>query len=352
VGEEEHRGKQHGDDPGSNVDLLDLTGECLDGNIRDQTERNAIGDVIGKGHHRDGQEGRQCHGGICPIDILDADDHQNTDVNESRAVCAGRDERRNGREEKRDEEHGSGDQGGKTGTASRADTRRRLHKGGDGGGAADSTRAGCNGIGKHGAIHVGNLVLSLLVLHEQIAAAASTVKRAHGIKHIHHTECKCGGDEGNDQAADAVALLRKICVKIKAFGKDLTECLRAEFTEGIDRVERNTVKETDIEITLKSADEIYDTYGSITYTCDLSAYPMDNFCHWDGRIVLVEEDRLLVSPGGKQAKIEFGEVVWLIWDGAFAYSVGQYVDYSFQNVIAPENEGEPLNIIATTVCIP
>ncbi|MBR4062803.1 MAG: hypothetical protein IKK01_07030 [Clostridia bacterium] len=111
-------------------------------------------------------------------------------------------------------------------------------------------------------------------------------------------------------------------------------------------------KETDIEITLKSADEIYDTYGSITYTCDLSAYPMDNFCHWDGRIVLVEEDRLLVSPGGKQAKIEFGEVVWLIWDGAFAYSVGQYVDYSFQNVIAPENEGEPLNIIATTVCIP
>ena len=93
-------------------------------------------------------------------------------------------------------------------------------------------------------------------------------------------------------------------------------------------------------------------YGPITYTCDLSAYPTDNSCKLDGRIVLVEEDKLLVSPGGKQAKIEFGEVVWLICDEAYAYSVGQYVDYYFQNVIAPENEGEPLNIITTTVCIP
>ena len=109
---------------------------------------------------------------------------------------------------------------------------------------------------------------------------------------------------------------------------------------------------TDAEITLKSADEIYDKYGAITYNCDLSAYPTDNSCKLDGRIVLVEEDKLLVSPGGKQAKIEFGEVVWLICDEAYAYSVGQYVDYYFQNVIAPENEGEPLNIIATTVCIP
>ena len=121
---------------------------------------------------------------------------------------------------------------------------------------------------------------------------------------------------------------------------------------GCNNVNKDIYKETDTEITLKSANEIYDKYGPITYACDLSAYPMDNFCYGDGRIVLVEEDRLLVSPGGKQAKIEFGEVVWLIWDGAFAYSVGQYVDYSFQNVIAPENEGEPLNIISTVVCLP
>ena len=121
--------------------------------------------------------------------------------------------------------------------------------------------------------------------------------------------------------------------------------------EGLNDV-TSPYNETNAEITLKSADEIYDKYGPITYTCDLSAYPTDNSCKLDGRIVLVEEDKLLVSPGGKQAKIEFGEVVWLICDEAYAYSVGQYVDYYFQNVIAPENEGEPLNIIATTVCIP
>ena len=103
---------------------------------------------------------------------------------------------------------------------------------------------------------------------------------------------------------------------------------------------------------IDSADEINDVFGPIKYTCELSNYPLDKANIHDGEILLVEEDRLLVSPGGKSAKKEFGEVVWLICDEAFAYSKGQYVTYYFNDVKAPLSEGEPLRIIATTVCIP
>ncbi len=107
----------------------------------------------------------------------------------------------------------------------------------------------------------------------------------------------------------------------------------------------NTTNKTP-EIT--SIDQIYDMYGYIEYTCDLAVFPSDDIRNWFGEIVLVEDGKLLVSPGYK-GKEEFGKVVWLICEYADAYSVGQVVTYTFCDVKAPDKEGAPLNIIALSV---
>ena len=105
---------------------------------------------------------------------------------------------------------------------------------------------------------------------------------------------------------------------------------------------------TDKTPAITSIDEIYSTYGYIEYTCDLSVFPTDDARNWFGEVILVEDGKLLVSPG-YEGKEEFGEVVWLVCEYAYAYSVGQVVTYTFCDVKAPDKKGEPLNIIALSV---
>ena len=101
--------------------------------------------------------------------------------------------------------------------------------------------------------------------------------------------------------------------------------------------------------TNKTDEDIYNKYGHIKYTCDLSAFPVDDTRIWFGKIILIEDGRMLVSPGLDKGKTEFGEVVWLIDDYAYTYSVGQVVTYKYRDVKAPEKEGYPLSIIALLV---
>jgi serpin B len=85
------------------------------------------------------------------------------------------------------------------------------------------------------------------------------------------------------------------------------------------------------------------------YNADLSKYPTNEDCMGYGKIIEIENGRLLISPGGDADKKEFGELVWLICNEAEAYSVGQVVTYIFRDVQAPDREGEPLKIIAKLV---
>ena len=68
-----------------------------------------------------------------------------------------------------------------------------------------------------------------------------------------------------------------------------------------------------------------------------------------GEIKEITDGKLLVSPGLDKDKVAFCEVVWLVCDQAYAYSVGQVVTYTFRDVKAPDKEGEPLSIIALLV---
>lgn len=106
---------------------------------------------------------------------------------------------------------------------------------------------------------------------------------------------------------------------------------------------------TDTPAVTTTNDNILEAFGDIQYTCDLSVFPIDYTRNWFGEIILIEDDRLLVSPGHDVGKAEFGEVVWLICDEAFAYGVGQVVTFTFRDIKAPDKEGEPLNIIALSV---
>ena len=87
----------------------------------------------------------------------------------------------------------------------------------------------------------------------------------------------------------------------------------------------------------------------VKYTCDLSKFPTSEDCMGYGEIKEIANGKLLISPGADKAKLEYGEVVWIICDESEAYSVGQVVTYKFRDVKAPDNEGEPLNIIAFLV---
>ena len=106
--------------------------------------------------------------------------------------------------------------------------------------------------------------------------------------------------------------------------------------------------DTDITAVTTTNDNILETFGDIQYTCDLSVFPTEGIRNWFGEIILIENDRLLISPG-YEGKEEFGEVVWLICEEAFAYGIGQVVTFTFRDIKAPDKEGEPLNIIALSV---
>ena len=87
----------------------------------------------------------------------------------------------------------------------------------------------------------------------------------------------------------------------------------------------------------------------VKYSVDLSKYPTNEDCMGYGEIKEITDGKLLVSPGSDKDKAAFGEVVWLVCDEAYAYSVGQVVTYTFRDVKSPGKEGEPLNIIALLV---
>ena len=97
AGDKEHNGKQDADDPGTDLDFLNLAGEELDQDIGKQTECDAIGDIIGKRHKRNREESGDSGGRIAPIDILDAADHKDTDINQGRGRGAGGNQRGDGR---------------------------------------------------------------------------------------------------------------------------------------------------------------------------------------------------------------------------------------------------------------
>lgn len=58
VGQKQHGDEQECNDPGADPDFLEVAGEDTDDDVGQQTECDAIGNGVGKGHHRRRQENR------------------------------------------------------------------------------------------------------------------------------------------------------------------------------------------------------------------------------------------------------------------------------------------------------
>ena len=243
VRQQEHCGEEGADDPGGGVDLLGFAGEEADKDVGDEAEADAVGDVVGEGHHGERQEGRDRDGGIRPVDIAHAGDHQGADIDERGRVCAGGHKGGDRAQEQRDEKQHACDDAGQTGAAADGDTGGGLDKGRDRAGAADGAHAGGKRVGEHGAVHVRDLLLALFILDEHISAAAGAVERAERIEHVDDAERERGGCEREDEPADAVTLHSEVAAEVKALGEDLAECHIAEIAEGVQRVQGDAGEE-------------------------------------------------------------------------------------------------------------
>ncbi len=92
-----------------------------------------------------------------------------------------------------------------------------------------------------------------------------------------------------------------------------------------------------------------DEIGNIEYSCDLSKFPSSTDISEYGEVLKVYENGLLIRSGSEKAKEEYGDVVFLVCDDAWAYGVGQVVTYVFRDIEPPAQEGYPLNKIALIV---
>ena len=90
MGEEEHESEENCDNPGAGVDFLCLACEELDGNVGDKTESDTVGNVVGEGHHGNGQESGNGDGRVIPVNVLYTADHKNTYIDKGCCIsCCG-----------------------------------------------------------------------------------------------------------------------------------------------------------------------------------------------------------------------------------------------------------------------
>ena len=114
------------DDPHERVDRREAPAHDLDEDIGDEAGADARGDRVREGHEDDRQEGRDGDLEVVPVDVGDLLHHQEADEDEGRSGRLVRHDRDQRREEGRQEEEDTGDDGRQTGARTLTDTRARL----------------------------------------------------------------------------------------------------------------------------------------------------------------------------------------------------------------------------------
>ena len=173
---------------------LDQPHHRVEANVAAHAGDEAVGDGVGEGHDGDGQEGRHGVAQVLPVHVDDGRGHHATDQDEDAARGPRRDRGEDGREEDRDEEAKSRDDGRQTRLAALGDTGAGLDKGRHGRGAeegADGDAYGVNHVGDRGALEV------LGVGVDQAGEARNTVQRTGAVQDVDVQE----GDEGETELA-------------------------------------------------------------------------------------------------------------------------------------------------------
>lgn len=131
--------------------LLDQPDGGVDDNVRAHTGDQTVGNGVGKGHERNGEESRNGIAQVAPVDLSNGLHHHGTDQNQHAASGPRRDRGKDGSKEDGDEEADTGHHGSETSLATFRDTSTGLDKGGDWGSTEQSTNGDADGVD-----HVGD----------------------------------------------------------------------------------------------------------------------------------------------------------------------------------------------------
>ena len=156
-----------------------------------------MADRAGDGHEDEHKRNGDDLKDIVPIDVLEAAEHEDADIDKCGARCRSRDESCDRRDEHAKKEHDRGGQRGKTRAAAGLNAGAGLDEGGDGGGAGACACYGADGVCQQSFLHLGHFA----VLVEHVCACGGADEGADGVEHVDHAE---GDDKGNGgEPADA-----------------------------------------------------------------------------------------------------------------------------------------------------
>ena len=119
----------------------------LDTGVRDEAERDAVGDRKGERHRDRGDDGRCRFGEVVPFDLGEAARHQTGDVEKGRRRRVGGDGSGKRRKKERQKEQDADGRCGETGPAAGIDARRALEIAGRRRGADRGTDHGGGAVG-------------------------------------------------------------------------------------------------------------------------------------------------------------------------------------------------------------
>ena len=141
------------------MDLLGLAAHELDEHVHDDAGAETVGDVAGEGrehHHDAGADGLIV---IREVDLREALEHEEADIDQRRAGRGIRDGDEQRREEDGQQEHDACDERSQTGAAAGLHAGGGLDKGRDGGVAGQCADARADGVDEEGALNAGQIAV-------------------------------------------------------------------------------------------------------------------------------------------------------------------------------------------------
>ena len=182
--EEELHKEDHRDDIRQHGDVLALARAELEHGVADQAQADAVADGAGDRHGDEHDGHRQALINVVKVDLLEAAEHEQADIDERGARRGGGDDGGNGREEHAREEEHAGRQSGQARAAAGLDAGGGLDERRDGGRAGARARDGADGVGQQRLAHARHVA----VLVDHAGAARRADERADGVEHVNDAE--------------------------------------------------------------------------------------------------------------------------------------------------------------------
>ena len=190
--EEELHKEDHRDNIRQHGDVLALARAELEHGVADQAQADAVADGAGDRHGDEHDGHRQALINVVKVDLLEAAEHEQADVDERGARRGGGDDGGNGREEHAREEEHTGRQGSQARAAAGLDAGGGLDERRDGGRTGARTRDGADGVSQQRLAHARHVA----VLVDHAGAARRADEGADGVEHVNDAE---RNDERHDR---------------------------------------------------------------------------------------------------------------------------------------------------------